>query len=84
MSSETRAALSDLAELLQDRDEAPEAPNDHCDMCTISSVALEAPELVLGELSIGKQLPVYGVFSIGLVHKAQGPPTGSRAPPLST
>jgi len=83
LSSEAQAALSDLVDLLQDTDEAPEAPNDHCDTCTISTVALEAPELVLSKQSIGKQLSVYVAFNVGLVHKAQGPPTGSRAPPLS-
>ncbi len=82
ISPDTQAALKVLADLIGDTED-PEASKSHCEMCTLSGIALVSPEQVLCEQTLGTLLPVYASFNIGLVHKAQGPPTGSRAPPLS-
>lgn len=81
LSPSAEAALKDLLELLGEDSEDTEPPSGHCDLCTLSNIALLTPEQRLCDQPDGQQLPVFVAFEIGLVHKAQGPPTGSRAPP---
>lgn len=81
MSPNAEAALTDLLELLGEDSEDTEQPSGHCDLCTLSNIALLTSEQRLCDQPDGQQLPVFVAFEIGLVHKAQGPPTGSRAPP---
>lgn len=81
LSPSAEVALKDLLELLGEDSEDTEPPSGHCDLCTLSNGAMLTPEQRLCDQSFGKQLPVYAAFEIGLVRKAQGPPTGSRAPP---
>lgn len=81
ISPSAEAALKDLTELLGEDGDDTKEPSGHCDMCTLSTVALPSPNISFFEQSLGQHLPIYAAFEIGLVHKAQGPPTGSRAPP---
>jgi hypothetical protein len=81
ISAETRAAAARLAELTGE--EGPqEAPSDvHCALCTPPGATgpndpaqLAVPCVFAIELALTADLP-------GLVHRAQGPPLGARAPP---
>jgi hypothetical protein len=81
LSPSAEAALTDLLKLLGEDSEETEPPNGHCDLCTVSNVAMLTPDQRLGDQPVSKQLPVFVAFETSLVHKAQGPPTGSRAPP---
>ncbi|WP_371395817.1 DUF2946 family protein [Fretibacter rubidus] len=78
-----KAALRDLSEVLGETDNEPVPPNEHCEMCTLSTIVLPSPEHSACAATFTKQPPTYIAFETGLVHKAQGPPSGSRAPPTS-
>jgi len=82
MSPETRAAAERIAKLLGEDLPDEQAPGDHCPLCTLvhgvplpEPAALNAPPAFEREQSFGR-------FEPGLVHRAQGPPLGSRGPPF--
>lgn len=77
------AALKDLSVFLGDTDNDTVPLNKHCEMCTLSTIVLPSPEHSACAATFTKQPPTYIAFEPGLVHKAQGPPSGSRAPPTS-
>ena len=83
LSPSAEAALRDLSILLGETDNETAPPNEHCEMCTLSTIALPSPEQSPCAATFKKQPPIYIAFETGLVHKAQGPPSGSRAPPSS-
>ena len=83
LSPTAEAALRDLSVLLGETDNETVPPNEHCKMCTLSTIALPSPQQSACGATFTKQPPIYIAFEAGLVHKAQGPPSGSRAPPTS-
>lgn len=82
LSPEAASNLAELAELLGETSEETETRNSHCDVCTLSFVVLPSPMQSVSCPALGKGEASYVGYEIGLVHKAQGPPTGSRAPPF--
>lgn len=83
LSPSAEAALRDLSALLEETDGEADPPNEHCEMCTLSTIALPSPSHSACAAAFIKQPSIYIAFETGLVHKAQGPPSGSRAPPTS-
>lgn len=75
------AALKELSEFLGEPVNDTEPSDGYCDKCTVSYAALLPPSQSFRGPLLGQPIPAYTSFEIGLVHKAQGPPTGSRAPP---
>jgi len=78
LSPTAEAALRDLSVLLGETDNETVPPNEHW-----STIALPSPQQSACGATFTKQPPIYIAFEAGLVHKAQGPPSGSRAPPTS-
>jgi hypothetical protein len=81
MSPETRAAAERIARLLGEDLPDQQPTGEHCPLCTLvhgvplpEPIALDAPTAFPRE-------QVFVRFEPGLVHRAQGPPLGSRGPP---
>ncbi|MBA3067388.1 MAG: DUF2946 domain-containing protein [Hyphomonas sp.] len=81
MSAQARAMAERLAGVLDD--EAPDhlIPDGHCPLCTLVQAAVlpdpvlvAAPVRFISETGFVRYVPAF-------VHKAQGPPLGSRGPP---
>ena len=75
-------ALKELAELLEEESGDEEPNSGPCDKCTLSPVGLPSLAHIAVTRFSRTQGTIYAAFEIGLVKKAQGPPTGSRAPPI--
>ena len=83
LSSQSLAGVQRLAELLDDEAPSHVPGTDHCSLCTIvhgatlpTRVDVSLPILIAFEDDFVR-------FEPGLVRTAQGPPTGSRAPPTT-
>lgn len=83
LSPGAEAALRDLSMVLGETDNETVPPNEHCEMCTLSTMVLPSPEYSAYASTFAKQPPAYIVFETSFVYKAQGPPSGSRAPPTT-
>jgi len=81
LSPSAETALKDLSHLLGQTNEDTAPSNGHCEFCTLVGAALPSPEQKLFKTSFEQQQSCYAAFEIGFVYKAQGPPSGSRAPP---
>jgi len=84
VSAEGRAAAERLAVLLGD-EQPHEAPADaHCGLCTLPYAVPTADRtLVAAPFRFTAKVEPCS-YQPGLVHRAQGPPLGSRAPPSRT
>lgn len=83
LTPQSRAAVQRLADLLQEEAPEHESSKDHCPLCTIAHAApLPAPVILATPLIVPLD-DDFVRFESGLVHKAQGPPIGSRGPPAT-
>lgn len=81
LSSQTRAMAERLADALDEGAPDHLNPDGHCPLCMLAQAAVlpdpvlvAAPIRFISETGFVHYLP-------GIVHKAQGPPLGSRGPP---
>lgn len=82
MSPETRAAAERIARLLGEDLPDEQPSGEHCPLCTlVHGVPLPEPAALNATPSFERE-QVFVRFEPGLVHRAQGPPLGSRGPPI--
>ncbi len=77
-------AITHIAGLLGEDTPQDLQINGHCPYCTLVVAAPLPLSSVSEALFTYTEGPIYDAFHAGFVHKAQGPPTGSRAPPTLT
>ncbi len=84
MSPETRAAAERIARLLGEDPEDERPAGAGCPLCTLThAVPLPEPAIIAAPTSFPHE-QAFVRFEPGLVRPAQGPPLGSRGPPLHT
>ncbi len=83
VSAQSQAAALELAAMLGERgtDDAPDG-GETCPLCALTVIALLAlPATAVGPPRINAAAQSLA-YATGLVHRLQGPPVGSRGPPL--
>lgn len=81
MSPETRAAAERIARLLGEDLPDEQPSGEHCPLCTlVHGVPLPEPASLNAPPAFERE-QAFIRFEPGLVHRAQGPPLGSRGPP---
>ncbi len=81
LSSEIASAALRIAALAQDELPDQQSTGDHCALCTLAQ-GVPLPEV--SSLSVPARFVLedhFAGYEPGLIHKAQGPPLGSRGPP---
>ncbi|MDP2214020.1 DUF2946 family protein [Phenylobacterium sp.] len=84
ISAETRAAAARLADITGEQRPDPAPSDDHCALCTLPYAAgPNTPTFVAAPCRFAVEVEP-APCQPGLVHRTQGPPLGSRAPPPRT
>lgn len=84
LSTEAKAALREISELLGKDVGEQDTPMEHCPDCVMASYDIVMPAMPLHIAAKNiESIHQDGLTPAGYVHGCNGPPLGSRAPPLT-